>query len=135
WIALRAGAKDLFAKELCPTSSEEEIEAARRSLRRSYDSYVQIYGRVNKSSRPFLDDPESSIPAALENEVTQKYRARLKTGKHVDRLRQIYVPADILSRRVLYPAAPLERADSVADAATVSRSWKAAFDLDYMGSL
>jgi N12 class adenine-specific DNA methylase len=135
WIALREGAKELFVKELSPQSSEEEIEQARRSLRRSYDSYVQSYGRVNKSSRAFLNDPESSVPAALENEVTEKYRSRLKTGKLVDRLRQVYVPAVILSRRVLYPATPPQRAESVADAAVISRSWKGCFDLRYMGAL
>ena len=100
-----------------------------------YDAYVYTYGRVNKSSRAFANDPESSIPAALENEVTQKYQARLSSGKHVQRLRQVYVPADILSKRSLYPTAPPERADSVADAATISRSWKGAFDLPYMGKL
>jgi N12 class adenine-specific DNA methylase len=135
WIGLRDGAKELFARELSPHSSEDEVEAGRRSLRRVYDAYVFNYGRVNKSSRPFLNDPESSIPAALENEITQKYQARLKTGKLVDRLRQVYVPADILSKRVLYPSSPPETAESVADAATISRSWKGAFDLDYMGRL
>jgi N12 class adenine-specific DNA methylase len=135
WIGLRDGAKELFARELSPQSSEEEVESARRALRRSYDAYVYTYGRVNKTSRAFLNDPESSIPAALENEVTQKYRATLKTGKVVERLRQVYAPADILSRRALYPTSPPERADSVADAATISRSWKGAFDLEYMGRL
>src|SRR6185436_17418240 len=56
-------------------------------------------------------------------------------GRYVDRLRQVYVPADILSRRVLYPARQPDRADSVADAAIISRSWKGAFVLDYMGQL
>jgi N12 class adenine-specific DNA methylase len=135
WISLRDAAKALFAGELDAQSSAEEIEASRRSLRRLYEAYVQTYGRVNKCSRAFLDDPESSIPAALENEVTQKYQARLKTGKHVDRLRQAYVPADILSKRVLYPASPPSRAESVADAATISRSWKGTFDLRYVGGL
>lgn len=135
WIALREGAKDLFAKELSPRSNEEDIEDARSALCRLYNAYVRDYGRVNKTSRAFLNDPESSIPAALENEATQKYQARLKTGKYVDRLRQVYVPADILSRRVLYPASPPDRAESVADAATVSRSWRGTFDLDYMGGL
>lgn len=135
WIALREGAKDLFARELGPRSTQQEIEAARTALLGLYDAYVRDYGRVNKSSRAFLDDPESSIPAALENEATQKYQARLKSGKHVDRLRQVYVPADILSRRVLYPACPPDRAESVADAATISRSWRGGFDLDYMGGL
>jgi N12 class adenine-specific DNA methylase len=98
WIALREAAKGLFANELNPVSSDAEIETDRRTLRRLYDGYVQTYGRVNKTSRAFLNDPESSIPAALENEVTQQYQVRLKTGKRVDRLRQVYVPADILSR-------------------------------------
>ena len=101
----------------------------------SYDAYVHTYGRVNKSSRVFQSDPEWSIPAALEKEVTQKYQARLKTGKQVDRLRQAYVPADILSKRVLYPASPPDRAESVADAATISRSWRGTFDPDYMARL
>ena len=135
WIGLRDAAKDLFAKELDARCDEGEIEAARRTLRRLYDGYILAYGRVNKCSRAFLGDPESSIPAALENEVTQKYQARLKNGKRVDRLRQVYVPADILSKRVLYPSTPPDRAESVPDAATVSRSWKAAFDLNYMGRL
>ncbi|HWB55183.1 MAG TPA: hypothetical protein VG722_13355, partial [Tepidisphaeraceae bacterium] len=135
WIGLREATKELFGKELCPQASDEEVEAARRSLKRLYDGYVQTYGRVNKSSRAFVDDPESSIPAALENEVTQKYQSRLKTGKFVERLRQVYVPAEILSRRVLYPSVPPERADSIADAVTISRSWKGALDLNYMASL
>ena len=135
WIGLREAAKELFARELCIQSSEEEVEAARRALRRLYDAYEYTYGRVNKSSRAFANDPESSIPAALENEVTQKYQARLSTGKHVQRLRQVYVPADILSKRALYPTNPPQHADSVADAATISRSWKGAFDLPYMGRL
>lgn len=135
WIGLREGAKELFARELSPKSSEDEVESARRALRRLYDAYVYSYGRVNKCSRAFINDPESSIPAALENEATQKYQARLKTGKHVDRLRQVYVPADILSKRALYPTSPPERAESVADAATISRSWKGTFDLEYMGRL
>jgi N12 class adenine-specific DNA methylase len=135
WIALREGAKELFSRELSPLSSEEEVESSRRSLRRVYDAYVHNYGRVNKSSRAFLNDPESSIPAALENEVTQKYQAKLKNGQHVDRLRQVYVPAGILTERALYPSHPPERAESVADAATISRSWKGGFDLDYMGRL
>lgn len=135
WIALRDGAKDLFAKELCAQSSELEIEIARKALRGQYNAYFFTYGRVNKSSRAFLNDPESSIPAALEKEVTQKYQARLKTGKFVTRLRQVYVPADILSRRVLYPATPPDRAESVADAATISRSWRGMLDLNYMGTL
>ena len=135
WIGVRDAAKELFARELSPQSSEEEVETARCTLRRLYDAYVYSYGRVNKCSRAFINDPESSIPAALENEATQKYQVRLKSGKHVDRLRQVYVPADILSKRALYPTSPPERAESVADAATISRSWKGAFDLDYMGSL
>lgn len=135
WIALREGAKELFANELDPQSNDEEIEQARRALRGMYTSYVQSYGRVNKSSRDFLGDPESSVPSALEVEVTEKYRSRLKSGKLVDCLRQIYSPADILSRRVLYPATPPRHAESVADAATISRSWKGCFDLHYMGAL
>ena len=135
WISLRDAAKDQFARELDAKSSEDEIESCRRVLRRLYDSYVRAYGRVNKSSRSFLNDPESSIPAALENEVTQKYQSRLKTGKCVERLRQAFVPADILSRRVLHPANPPNRAESVADAATISRSWRAVFDLNFMGGL
>ena len=135
WIALREAAKEMFARELDAKSSDGEIEAGRRTLRQLYDAYVHTYKRVNKSSHAFLNDPESSIPAALENEVTQKYQARLKTGKCVDRLRQSFVPADILTKRVLYPATPPERAESVADAATISRSWKGTFDLRYMGGL
>jgi N12 class adenine-specific DNA methylase/adenine-specific DNA methylase len=135
WIGLREAAKELFARELSPQSSEEEVESARTTLRSLYDTYVRIYGRVNKTSRDFVNDPESSIPAALENEVTQKYQTRLNTGKSVERLRQVYVPADILTKRALYPTSPPERADSVADAATISRSWKGAFDLEYMGRL
>ena len=135
WIALREAAKEMFARELDAKSSDGEIEAGRRTLRQLYDAYVHTYKRVNKSCRAFLNDPESSIPAALENEVTQKYQARLKTGKCVDRLRQSFVPADILTKRVLYPATPPERAESVADAATISRSWKGTFDLPYMGGL
>ena len=135
WIALRDGAQELFAKELSPDTGELEIETARKTLRAQYNAYFHTYGRVNKTSRQFLADPESSIPAALEKEVTEKYQARLKTGKRVDRLRQVYVPADILSRRVLYPATPPQRAESVADAAIISRSWKGGFDLAYMGRL
>lgn len=135
WIGLREAAKELFARELCAQSSESEVEAARRALRLHYDAYVHAYGRVNKSSRAFANDPEASIPAALENEVTQKYQAKLPNGKHVQRLRQVYVPADILSKRALYPTSPPERADSVADAATISRSWKGALDLPYMARL
>jgi N12 class adenine-specific DNA methylase len=135
WIALREGAKDLFARELSPKSNAEEIEAARWALRGSYDAYVHTYGRVNKCSRLFQSDPEWSIPAALEKEVTQKYQARLKTGKQVDRLRQAHVPADILGKRVLYPASPPDRAESVVDAATISRSWRGTFDPDYMSRL
>lgn len=135
WIGLREGAKDLFARELCPRSSEIEIETARKALRGHYNAYVLTYGRVNKASRAFLDDPESSIPAALEKEVTQKYQAHTKDGRRVDRLRQVYVPADILTRRVLFPTSPPERAESLADAATVSRSWRGSFDLAYMGKL
>ncbi len=135
WIDLREAAKNLFARELDARAGNDEIEACRRTLWRLYDGYARAYGRVNKSSRHFLSDPESSIPAALENEVTQKYRSRLKSGKHVDRLRQVYVPADILSRRVLYPSSPPERAESVADAATISRSWRGTLDLHYMARL
>ena len=112
-----------------------KLRSARKILRAQYNGYYLTYGRLNKTSRPFLADPEASIPAALEKEVTEKYQARLKTGKRVDRLRQVYVPADILSRRVLYPATPPQRANSVADAATISRSWQGGFDMEYMGRL
>jgi N12 class adenine-specific DNA methylase/adenine-specific DNA methylase len=135
WIELRDAAKDLFARELDSRSSGEEVETSRRMLRGLYDAYVSAYGRVNKSSKAFLSDPEYSIPAALENESTERYQARLGSGKCVQRLRQVYVPADILSRRVLYPSRPPHRAESVADAATISRSWKGIYDLSYMGQL
>ncbi|HVV71920.1 MAG TPA: hypothetical protein VHI52_10535, partial [Verrucomicrobiae bacterium] len=135
WIGIREAAKTLFARELSPSASEQEVESARSDLRTLYDYYVHTYGRINKCSRAFLNDPESSIPAALENEVTQKYQTRLKNGQHVERLRQVYVPAEILSRRVLYPSTPPARADSVADAVTISRSWRGGLDLEYMGSL
>lgn len=135
WIGLRDGAKELFAMELNPRCGDEDIEAARAALRTNYNGYARTYGRVNKTSRAFMDDPEASIPAALEVEATEKYQARTKDGRHLTRLRQVYVAADILSRRVLYPATPPDRADSVTDAATISRSWKGAFDFEYMAKL
>lgn len=135
WIAIREAAKGLFAKELSANVSADEVESARLSLRHQYDAYVIAHGRINKSSRAFLDDPESSIPAALENEVTEKYTRSLKNGTFVDRLRQVYAPAEILSRRVLYPTTPPQQADSIIDATTISRSWRGGMDLAYMGSL
>ena len=87
-IKVRTTARSLMDKET-GDAAEAETEAARADLRKAYDGYVETHGQsvnTHENQRLMRGGPDDTLLFALEN---------------YDEESECWVPADIMSRRVI----------------------------------
>lgn len=129
---LRDGALDLVAAETNPATPGAEVEALRTDLAGRYDRYRDRYGPLNRMAYKsngarnpdrlggFRKDPRWPRVAALEI---------------YDEPTGTTAPAAILTRRVVTAAAPVEHAESPADAAAIAVQQTGHLDVERIGGL
>ena len=140
WLPIRDAAKALIAGQMDPDADGAQLERERRKLRERHEAFVGEHGWINDSgnragntSVRFLDDdPEFFLTAALE-----KVESVPDPHGGEDDFITRFAPADILTRRTVFPRAEPTRVESgdVAEAATVSVAWRNRLDTDYIAGL
>jgi N12 class adenine-specific DNA methylase/adenine-specific DNA methylase len=123
---LLAGVRSTMLDE---TASDEAVKRSQKQLAASYDRYVKKHGPLNTSKTGiFKRDPDYYRVLALENE-------RAEYNPETKKIEVTYEKAAIFTTRVLGPQREPDRADSPADAMSVSIAWRGAIDSEYIGKL
>jgi N12 class adenine-specific DNA methylase/adenine-specific DNA methylase len=123
---LLAGVRNTMLDE---NASDEAVKRSQKQLAASYDRYVKKYGPLNTAKTAiFKRDPDYYRVLALENE-------RAEYNPETKKIEVTYEKAAIFTTRVLGPQREPDRADSPADAMSVSIAWRGAIDSEYIGKL
>lgn len=121
-IAVRDAARRLISLQINPEAADAEVEAARKELRKQYDSFVGDYKpfHVSYNKALFYEDPDQPLLLALEDWDGEKKTA---------------TKAKIFTDRTQFPVKRITSADTPQDAVAVSLSEKANIDIDFIASL
>jgi N12 class adenine-specific DNA methylase len=129
FIQVRDLLTDLRKVMLNESSSEDDVKKAQRKLNDSYDRYVSKHGPLNaQKTNIFVRDPDYYRVLALEKE-NSKYNPETK------KVEVSYEKAAIFTQRVLGPQREPDRADSTADAMSISIAWRGSIDSAFVGKL
>jgi len=129
FIQVRDLLTDLRNVMLNESSSDDDVKKAQRKLNDSYDRYVSKHGPLNaQKTNIFVRDPDYYRVLALEKE-NSKYNPETK------KVEVSYEKAAIFTQRVLGPQREPDRADSTADAMSISIAWRGSIDSAFVGKL
>jgi N12 class adenine-specific DNA methylase len=119
-IAIRDALKELLAAELID-SDTAQLDKLRKKLNVAYDAFYEQYGALSwrYNIKAFDGDPDLPLLLSLEKDVKKKEAK--KQG--------------IFTKRVLEPTRPIEKADSSAEALTVSLNETGRVDWKRMSEL
>lgn len=119
-IAIRDALKELLAAELTD-ADPAQLEKLRKKLNVAYDAFYEQYGALSwrYNIKAFDGDPDLPLLLSLEKDVKKKEAK--KQG--------------IFTKRVLEPTRPIEKADSSAEALTVSLNETGRVDWKRMSEL
>lgn len=133
-IEIRDSLRKQIALEKSSTSSVIEIESNRRGLNEIYDQFQKKFGFVNDQAnrRLFCDDTESALVQALEFDYEKPITAAKAEEYGVEQRPARCVKADIMSRRVLFPAQEIEVVETAKDALLHSLNHSGHVDMAYM---
>ncbi len=133
WRGLAAAVSDLVRAENNPQSSDASLAAKRATLNQRYDDHIARYGALSKRHpnphRPFADDPDFPLTAALEDEVKSPDAANPKKVKYS------YQKALIFRERIISPATPPESAETPDEALNHSLGWRSRIDVPWIAEL
>jgi N12 class adenine-specific DNA methylase len=129
YLKLRDATKNLILMMQDPNQSDSDISTLMGKTKKLYENFISKNDYLNHVSNSFLRKIDNDFPIvdALENEtVIQK-----EDGKEI----KAYSPADILTKRTIYPFKEPETADSIQDAIPISLVYKNKIDVQYISSL
>lgn len=108
-----------------PEATKARVEENRKKLKAAYDAFKKAHGPLHQPRVRAIADgmPDGGLVLAVED-IVSKPGAPLKVQD-----------ADILSKRVLLPPAKVTKADSVADAISISLSETGGLDMQRMADL
>jgi N12 class adenine-specific DNA methylase/adenine-specific DNA methylase len=110
-------------------ATDEAVKRSQRQLSASYDRYVTKHGPLSSSkTNIFKRDPDYYRVLALENE-------RAEYNPATQKIEVTYTKAAIFTERVLGPQKEPDKADTTADAMSVSIAWRGAIDSVFIGKL
>ena len=127
--SLKETLKSLIAAE---QSENENPEPLRKKLNKEYDAFVAKYGTLNRNKAlddVLAEDFEHNLPLSLENVK----RVPSATGKSM--VWEVTKGEGILAKRVSFPVEEPTKAESIADAINISRSYRGFIDVPYVSSL
>jgi len=129
YIGLRDQYRQVLRLQADPQVVEEELDEARAALNKLYDTHVDRWGTFNarKPALRFLsDDAHYFAVLGLENvAITKTAEGTVyETSK-----------APIFFERTVAPTIEPNQADTIEDALTVSLSWRAKIDTEYIAHL
>ncbi|HOV58495.1 MAG TPA: LAGLIDADG family homing endonuclease, partial [Rhodanobacteraceae bacterium] len=135
-----AGLRDLLKKQLNLESADEAadvMEENRSALDAAYKAFVKAHGFINAGPNQALlsNMPDGPLVSALEMKYdpgVTAARAR-RTGQKVRK--ESAEPAPIMSQRVVLPYVPPNKAETGAEALTISLSETGRVDLERMAAL
>lgn len=132
--------RDLVRRQLVLESNDApaaDMEGNRKALAKAYKAYVGEHGLLNdqKNASLLSDMPDGALVLALElgyrPAVTDARAARTGEKAHAATAN----PAPIMSRRVVPKYEPATKADTPADALSITLSERGRVDLERIGSL
>lgn len=132
YIGLRNVLRRQYDLERNPESTDEDIEANRKELKKAYDKWVKKHGELNLNERKISylsSDPQYFTVLGLEL-VSQKMDPNDPTETVT-----VITPSDVLTKRVNQPDLPPARAGSGLDALSISLAYKGTLDMSYMSQL
>lgn len=134
YISFKADLNNLIATELSENATAEELDAARKKLNDTYDSYTDKYGTLNKNrGLEKLLGEETDFPLLQSVESVKEITETDSSGK----LRRKYdiTKDEVFNKRINYPRAEPTSADNISDAMSISTSYKGSIDLPYISRL
>ncbi len=143
-VGLRDAARAVLDREASTVTDEADLDRCRGHLARSYRDYLARYGPINRFSvtTSARTDPRTgravttrSVPPVMRIFRTDPSAALVFALEHFDAATQTATPADILSRRVVVPRAPLTHAETAADALALCLDQHAHVDVDVVAGL
>lgn len=110
------------------------VEAHRVVLREQYEGFRKKFGYVNDqvNRRLFIDDTEAPLVQALEFDYEPPISEKRAEELGIEPRKSRAVPADILSRRVMFPPQEVETVKSAKDALLHSLNQFGRLNLGYM---
>lgn len=135
-VRIRDAARNLLRLE-ASNAAESEVEKARATLNKEYDTFVVKYGYMSRQANEsvFRDDPDAPLLIALE--------LNFDPGVDKDKAKKLGIQsrkpsADkmaIFSQRVITRYEPVTKADNPKDALAVTLSERGEVDLDHIEKL
>jgi N12 class adenine-specific DNA methylase len=132
YIGLRNVLRRQYDLERNPESTDEDIEANRKELKKAYDKWTRKHGELNLNERKISylsSDPQYYTVLGLEL-VSQKM-----DPNDPSQTITVVTPSDVLTKRVNQPDLPPAKAGSGLDALSISLAYKGTLDMDYMSQL
>lgn len=139
YIALRDRLKAQYKLEADPASTPEQIEEHRLLLRKEYQAMTKSLGEggkgiatVNQNDRKMghlQTDPDYYTVMGIE------VFKEVQDPKDVNNTITVAEPSDVLSKRVIQPDVPPEKAANASEAMAVSLAYKGEVDIEYIKQL
>ena len=132
YVELRGALIEQLAVDSSPESDEVKSATTRATLKAAYDGFTKKYGRLNAPrTRKLLktisgSDPDLYTVFALEDPLRKR-----ENGKSVTE----FVPAQIISRRTLWPSVAPEKAENLLEGTYISMAERGRVDADYIARL
>jgi len=136
-VDLLAVLTEQISLETSGTATETAIEQNRKKLKSGYDAFVKRHGYMNAAKLSGIID---ALPnGALLRSLEAKYEAPVTAAKAKQRGGEArgeqVVPADILTRRIIYPYEAPTRASSAQDALAMTLAESGLVNLERIAEL
>ena len=115
-------------------ATPESIERNRAKLNKQYDAFKKEFGFVNSQVNRglFMDDTEAALLQSIEFDYDKGISKAVAEKNDLEARDPSAKKADILARRVLFPATEKMNVESAKDALLASLDSKGGVDLEYM---
>jgi N12 class adenine-specific DNA methylase len=117
--------------------STTEMEATRDELNQAYDAFQAKHGYIHEAgnSRVFRSDARWSLLLALECDFDAGVSPTVAKRDGVAPRKPSATKAQIFTQRVSFPARPIDSAETLEDALTISLASRGYIDADYVALL
>ena len=120
-IAIRDCVRELIEQQT-KGYHDEDIKRSQKELNRLYDVFRNRYGLLNARANSMVFSDDNSYPLLCSLEILKEDGTLLRK-------------ADMFRKRTIFPKKVVDRADTAAEALSLSLSEKACVDMEYMCSL
>ena len=134
FLKIKESLKNVIDKQLDENIEDSILEAERKTLNNSYESFVKKHGPLNKSTnRGFIvKDRDGYLILTLEENYKQEIKPDNKRG--LKPRKESFTKADILTKRTITPQKEIKTSDTN-EALLFSLNTKGNVDLDYISKI